>query len=61
MIQKTISDHYPVLAILAPPTARLAFLASGTPNLEAMLQKQIGVSVAGLQQVHQPGSNAGRY
>jgi endonuclease/exonuclease/phosphatase (EEP) superfamily protein YafD len=61
VIQKPISDHYPVLAILAPPTARLAFLASGPLNLEAMLQKQIGVSGAGLQQAHQPGSNAGRY
>ena len=39
VIQKKLSDHYPVLAILAPP-------ASGIPNLEAILQEQAGVSVA---------------
>jgi endonuclease/exonuclease/phosphatase (EEP) superfamily protein YafD len=34
VIQKRISDHYPVLAILAPPTAQLAFPASGLPAWE---------------------------
>ena len=39
VIQKKLSDHYPVLAILAPP-------ASSALNLEAILQEQAGVSVA---------------
>jgi endonuclease/exonuclease/phosphatase family metal-dependent hydrolase len=61
VIQKPISDHYPVLAILAPPTAQLAFPASSPPDLEAMLQKQIGVSVAGLRQDHKPESHGVQY
>jgi endonuclease/exonuclease/phosphatase (EEP) superfamily protein YafD len=50
VIQKKISDHYPVLAILAPP-------ASGSPNLQAILPEHAGVSGAGLRQVHQAWSN----
>jgi hypothetical protein len=49
VIQKKISDHYPVLAILAPPTATLASPASSPPAPEAIFQEQAGVSVVGLQ------------
>jgi endonuclease/exonuclease/phosphatase (EEP) superfamily protein YafD len=49
VIQKKISDHYPILAILAPPTASLASLAADPANLEAIHQEQAGVSVAGLR------------
>jgi endonuclease/exonuclease/phosphatase (EEP) superfamily protein YafD len=58
VIQKKISDHYPVLAILAPPAAQLASPAAGAPHLEAVLQEHAGVSVAGLRQVHQLWSNS---
>jgi hypothetical protein len=49
VIQKKISDHYPILAILAPPTALLTSLAAAPPTLEAIRQEQAAVSVAGLR------------
>jgi endonuclease/exonuclease/phosphatase (EEP) superfamily protein YafD len=58
VIQQKISDHYPVLAILAPPATRLASPASGNPSLQAILPEQAGVSGGGLRQVHQAWSNS---
>jgi endonuclease/exonuclease/phosphatase family metal-dependent hydrolase len=61
VIQRKLSDHYPVLAILTPLAAQIASPAAGLPDPEAMLQQPAGVSAVGLRQVHLPWSNSVRY
>jgi endonuclease/exonuclease/phosphatase family metal-dependent hydrolase len=41
VIQTKISDHYPILAILAPPAALPASPASDTPHLRALASKKV--------------------